>query len=267
MKNPLSDDFGSVPIDQFSSDLYSKVSPYIVNGHVPITGIMAALETARRKNKNKRHVIIAMFGFFVCFVLINMGLTYSVVTLTKESHVGPGGQLTQAGTGLPISTGASRSVASISSNTSVADLSQVSHLSFSHDGATISTAVEGFAMLPCPFGADCEPGFPTALFMYTPDMTVVYHGDHYVIVNATERMTSALTLGGMSNAAQVISGRHLSNLTGDCGGWCVLLGAAITIGALAASVVTVGSSGIFLAPVGIAMMMDGMVGMLHHNRS
>ena len=201
---------------------------------------------------------------FVCFVLVNMGLTYSVVTLTKESHVGPGGQLTQVGTNIPVSTGSSRSVSSINSNTSVTDLSRVSHLSFSHNGTTISTAVDGFAMLPCPFGPECQPGFPTALFMYTPDMTVVYHGDNYVIVNATDRMSSAITLSGMANADKVTIGRHLSNLTGGCGGWCVLLGAAITIGAVAASVVTVGSSGIFLAPVGIAMMMDGMVGMLHH---
>lgn len=259
--NPLINDFGSVPINHFSRELYSKVLPYSVNGHVPVTGIMSALETARRKNKNKRHVIIAMFGFFVCFVLVNMGLTYSVISLTKESHVGSGGRLTQAGTNIPVSTGASRSISSINSNTTLDDISKVSHLSFSHNGTTISTLVEGFAMMPCPFETECQPDFPTALFMYTKDMTVVYHGDQFAIVNATDRMASAITLGGMSNADQVTSGRHLSF---TCGGWCVLAGAAITIGAVAASVVTVGSSGIFLAPVGIAMMMDGMVGMLHH---
>jgi hypothetical protein len=43
MKNPLSDDFGSIPINQFSTELYSKVLPYTVNGHAPVTGIMAAL--------------------------------------------------------------------------------------------------------------------------------------------------------------------------------------------------------------------------------
>ena len=262
--NVLLDDYGSVPINQFSIELYSKVLPYTVNGNVPVAGIMAALETSRRKNKNKRHIIFAMFGFFACFVLVNMGLTYSVITLTKESHVGPGGQLTQSGTGLPVSTGTSRSVASIDSNTPISDISQVSHLSFSHNGTTISSIVEGFAMMPCPFETDCQPGFPNALFMYTPDMTVVYHGDNFAIVNATDRMTTALTLGNMTNVNQFTTGRHLSNLTGECGGWCVLLGAAITIGAVAASVVTVGSSGIFLAPVGIGLMMDGMVGMLHH---
>jgi len=248
--NPM---YGSVPLDSFPEELSRKVFQYSANGHVPVTGIITALEVARRKNKNKRHMLFAAFGFFVCFVLVNMGLTYTVINMSKDLHVKNG--LLTSSSADPVSTGTARSFTSVTSESTKADLSQVSHLYFETNATTINLPVNGYVKTKCPFGSECIS--ENVLYFYTPEATVVYHGSEFIVANATERLQQAI-------GASFNGGRHL--LT-SCG-WCVAFmtsGMGLVMGGAALAGPTGGVSLVVGIASGSAVMLTGLIGGLIYN--
>ena len=248
-----SDEHGSVPLDSFPEELSRKVFQYSVNGQVPVSGIITAFEVARRKNKNKRHMLFAAFGFFVCFVLVNMGLTYSVITMSKELHVNKG--LLTSSSKDPISTGSAKSFTSITSESTKTELAQVSHLYFDTNSTSINLPVSGYVKTKCPFGSECIS--ENVLYFYTPEATVVYHGSEFIIVNATERLQQAV-------GTSFTMGRHLLN---KCG-WCVGLmssGMGLVLGGAALTGPTGGVSLVVGVASGSVVMLTGLVGSLFYD--
>jgi hypothetical protein len=197
-------------LDSFPEELSRKVFQYSANGHVPVTGIITALEVARRKNKNKRHMLFAAFGFFVAFVLMNMGLTYAVVNMMKETHIGNNGMMLQAGSSIPVATASARTVMKMHSELTLNELSELKQLAFSLNGTDISVDVQGFARFPCTLGKSCLADH--FLILYTPDMSVVYHGSEVAFANMTSRIQSTFTATGFElvDADSSGTGRHLS---------------------------------------------------------
>ena len=207
MKNPLNDSV--ISVHELPEGLITKVSPYNTNGTVTVENIISAFENTRKKNKNKRHMLFVMFGFMVCFVLVNMGLTYTVVKMTRDMRITNGGQLVQTGTNLPVSTSSMKTVDSIHSESSLKELSQLSHLMFSSGNDTqISLEVQGFSRFNCTEEiTTCDPQYQHVLMVLTPDAIVAYHGPDFVLTNVSSRMDAIIELSGISKTFK--TGRHL----------------------------------------------------------
>lgn len=246
-----------VPLHVIPVELLSKVKKFATpQGTVNVGGLINVLKEARDKNRNKRHWLFVAVAFFVVFMLVNMGLTFAVVTMAKESHVNSNGLLTQVGTNTPVSTGTARALNAITSETSVAELSAMTHITASSGETTISSEVQSFAQMLCPFGDSCLPEYPHALFIYTPDMIVVYHGPTFVITNTTERMSQAITLGGLdaTNAA----GRHLLSTSDWIAKGLIGAGLVVVVAGAAATAPVAIAVGIIS---GTAMCLTGILGM------
>ena len=250
----LTDEY-NIPMYKIPTELISKVNKFSNNaGYVSVNGLINSIMDVRNKNRNKRYIIYIAFGFFCLFLLVNMGLTYLVINMSKDMHVN-NGFLTDAKSLNPISTGAARSMVSLSSESTLDELSQISHLHFNTKNTTLNLPISGYIKTPCPFKNDCVS--ENALFIYTPEATVVYHGVDFIIVNATERLQQVMEMSGLTHDSFV--GRKLLSKCKWCAA-CVASGAGILVGGAALAGPTGGVSLVVGVIAGSAVSLTGLIG-------